>query len=58
MYLSRKLHDRGRYRYENLPMLSKNENFIGNILDLFNNFAQSIHCGFERVPTMYVLDQK
>ena len=36
----------------------KNENLIGKNFDIFNIVSQNIDCGYPRVPTIYVLDQK
>ena len=38
----------------------KNDNFQMKIFDFFLIFAQNIDCGYtlERVPTIYVLEQK
>ena len=56
--------------YENTPMQytasfrgCKNDNIQLNLFDFFHKFAKNIYCGasmmrFERVPTLYVIEQK
>ena len=55
------------YHYENMPMQylaifhgCKIDNFQMKNYDIFLIFAQNIDCGYtlERVPTIYVLEQK